>query len=171
MVTRRDSVNGCAAVPTGTLLQPSRCFIFILILIASFATLPARHSARCSAHARQHPPYRPSGLEQAAGAPGLSLIVCPIRRGVPQVYSMVPGRERSKRLRRSRHLNRRVNLAVPPSFGWRHEVLIANATNVAVVEQLHAARLRFTGALQPRTARSRDRDKVRRNVAISEKIG
>ena len=172
------------ALPTGKRLQPAASVhIFVLILIASFAhptsAVTLQEVLRTTLERNPAILEAKAGLEQAAGtAPGLSLHrLARFRRARPRrlQYGHRAGESGAKGFAVGRgNLEQTLfNMAVPPSLRRGDiEVLIAQQQlNVAVVEQLHAARLAFYAALYNRSLESiRDEqlEKLQENVATQK---
>src|SRR5436190_18963669 len=173
-----------AAVPTGKRLQPAASVhIFVLILIAPFAypasgvtlqdvlrTTLERNPAILEAKA---------GLEQAAGQRLVfRSIVWPdfdvaVPAGVQYGHRAGESGVKGFAVGRGNLEQTLFNMAVPPSLRRGDiEVLIAQQQlNVAVVEQLHAARLAFYTALYTRSLesiRDEQRRRLQENVATQK---
>ena len=169
------------AVPTGKRLQSAaNVHIFILILIASFAyptsAVTLQEVLRTTLERNPAILEAKAGLEQAAGQRLVfrSIILPDLDVGVPAgvQYGHRAGESGVKGFAVGRgNLEQTLfNMAVPHSLRRGDiEVLIAQQQlNVAVVEQLHAARLAFYAALYNRSLesiRDEQRQELEENVA------
>ncbi len=183
--TRRERVERMSpALPTGKRLQPAASVhIFVLILIASFAyptsAVTLQEVLRTTLDNNPAILEAKAGLEQAAGQRLVfrSIVWPDFDVGVPAgvQYGHRAGESGVKGFAVGRgNLEQTLfNMAVPPSLRRGDiEVLIAQQQlNVAVVEQLHAARLAFYAALYNRSLESiRDEQlqKLEENVATQK---
>jgi outer membrane protein TolC len=183
--TRHERVKRLAlALPIGKRLQPAaRIHIFVLILIASFAhpasAVTLQQVLRTTL--KQNPAIleAKAGLEQAAGKRLVfrSIVWPDLEVDVPAgvQYGHRAGENGVKGFAVGRGTLEQtlLNMAVPPSLRRGDvEVLIAQQQlNVAVVEQLHAARLAFYAALYNRSLesiRDEQRQKLEDNVATQK---
>lgn len=169
------------AVPTGKLLQRAvSVHIFVLILIASFAyptsAVTLQEVLRTTLERNPAILEAKASLEQAAGQRLVfrSIVWPDFDVGVPAgvQYGHRSGESGVKGFAVGRGSLEQTlfNMAVPPSLRRGDiEVLIAQQQlNVAVVEQLHAARLAFYAALYNRSLesiRDEQRQKLEENVA------
>src|SRR5438093_2536264 len=173
-----------AALPTGKRLQRfARIHFFIVTLIACFAqptgAITLERVLQTTLEKNPAIQEAKSGLEQAAGQRlVLRSIVWPnVELGVP---AGVQGGHRAGEsgikgfaLGRGSFTQTLFNAGVPPSLRRGNiEVLLAQQQlNVAVVEQLHAARLAFYTALYTRSlesVREEQRRRLRENVATQK---
>jgi outer membrane protein TolC len=183
--TRSESVKGISpALPTEKRLQPAATVhIFILVLIACFAdparALTLQEVLRTTLERNPAILEAKAGLEQAAGKRLVfrSIIWPDVDVDVPAgvQYGHRAGESGVKGFAVGRgNLQQTLfNMAVPPSLRRGDiEVLIAEQQlNVAVVEQLHAARLAFYAALYNRSLesiRDEQRQKLQENVATQK---
>jgi outer membrane protein len=173
-----------SALPTGKRLQPPpSVHILLLILIASFAqptrAITLQEVLRTTLDNNPAILQAKSGLEQAAGKRLVfrSIVWPDFDVGVPAglQYGHRAGESGAKGFAVGRGALEQTlfNMAVPPSLRRGDiEVLIAQQQlNVAVVEQLHAARLAFYAALYNRSLESiRDEQlqKLEDNVATQK---
>ena len=155
--TRHESVERISdALPTGKRLQPAATVhIFILILIASFAyptsAVTLQEVLRTTLDNNPAILEAKAGLEQAAGQRLVfRSIVWPdfdvdVPAGVQYGHRAGENGVKGFAVGRGNLEQTLFNMAVPPSLRRGDiEVLIAQQQlNVAVVEQLHAARLAF----------------------------
>jgi outer membrane protein TolC len=162
--TRRERVKRIShALPTGKRLQPAIVHVFVLILIASFAcpssAVTLQEVFRTTLDNNPAIVEAKAGLEQAAGQRLVfrSIVWPDFDANVPAglQYGHRSGETGLKGFAVGRgNLEQTLfNMAVPPSLRRGDiEVLIAQQQlNVAVVEQLHAARLAFYAALYNRS--------------------
>src|SRR4030095_2258329 len=172
------------ALPTGKRLQPAASVhIFVLILLASFASptsaVTLREVLRTTLDQNPAILEAKAGLELAAGQRLVfrSIVWPHFEVGVPAgvQYGHRSGESGVKGFAVGRgNLEQTLfNMAVPPSLRRGDiEVLIAEQQlNVAVVEQLHAARLAFYAAIYNRSLESiRDEQlqKLEENVATQK---
>src|SRR5512132_24928 len=183
--TRRERVKRISlAVPRGKRLQPAASVhIFVLILIASFAyptsAVTLREVLRTTLENNPAILEAKAGLEQAAGQrlvfrsivwPDFDVLV---PAGVQYGHRAGENGVKGFAVGRGNLEQTLFNMAVPPSLRRGDiEVLIAQQQlNVAVVEQLHAARLAFYAALYNRSLESiRDEQlqKLEENVATQK---
>src|SRR5215831_5365899 len=183
--TRNDHTKCIGtALPTGKRLQrPATVHIFVLFLIAAFAQPAAavtlQQVLRTTLENNPAILEAKAGLEQAAGQRLVfrSIVWPDLDVGVPVglQYGHRAGESGVKGFAVGRgNLEQTLfNMAVPPSLRRGDiEVLIAQQQlNVAVVEQLHAARLAFCAALYNRSLASiRDEQlqKLEENVAAQK---
>ena len=183
--TRHERVKRMsAALPTGKRLQPAASVhIFVLILIASFAyptsAVTLREVLRTTLDNNPAILEAKAGLEQAAGKrlvfrsivwPDFDVVV---PAGVQYGHRAGESGVKGFAVGRGNLEQTLFNMAVPPSLRRGDiEVLIAQQQlNVAVVEQLHAARLAFYAALYNRSLesiRDEQRQKLEENVATQK---
>src|SRR5580765_6821089 len=183
--TRHECVERMGrTLPTRKRLQPAATFhIFILILIASFAhptsAVTLREVLRTTLDNNPDIFEARAGLEQAAGQrlvfrsivwPDFDVLV---PAGVQYGHRAGESGVKGFAVGRGNLEQTLFNMAVPPSLRRGDiEVLIAQQQlNVAVVEQLHAARLAFYAALYNRSLESiRDEQvqKLEENVATQK---
>jgi len=172
------------ALPAGNLLQPATSgYIFISILIASFAhptsAATLREVLRTTLDKNPAILEAKAGLERAAGQRLVfrSIVLPDFEVGVPAglQYGHRSGENGVKGFAVGRGDLRQAlfNMAVPPSLRRGDiEVLIAEQQlNVAVVEQLHAARLAFYAALYNRSLESIGSEQLKKldeNVATQK---
>jgi outer membrane protein TolC len=172
------------ALPTGKRLQPAgSVHIFVLILIASFAyptsAVTLQEVFRTTLERNPAILEAKAGLEQAAGKRLVfrSIVWPDFEVDVPAgvQYGHRSGENGAKGFAVGRgDLEQTLfNMAVPPSLRRGDiEVLIAQQQlNVAVVEQLHAARLAFYAALYNQSLesiRDEQRQKLEENVATQK---
>jgi len=172
------------ALPTGKRLQPAgSVHIFVLILIASFAyptsAVTLQEVFRTTLERNPVILEAKAGLEQAAGKRLVfrSIVWPDFEVDVPAgvQYGHRSGENGAKGFAVGRgDLEQTLfNMAVPPSLRRGDiEVLIAQQQlNVAVVEQLHAARLAFYAALYNQSLesiRDEQRQKLEENVATQK---
>src|SRR6478735_2385627 len=183
--TRHESVKRISdALPTGKRLQPAATVpIFILILIASFAystsAVTLQEVFRTTLDNNPAILEAKAGLEQAAGRRLVfRSIVWPdfevdVPAGVQYGHRAGENGVKGFAVGRGNLEQTLFNMAVPPSLRRGDiEVLIAQQRlNVAVVEQLHAARLAFYAALYNRSLesmRDEQRQKLEQNVATQK---
>jgi outer membrane protein TolC len=172
------------ALPTGKQLQPAASVhIFVLILIASFAystsAVTLQEVFRSTLDNNPAILEAKAGLEQAAGRRLVfrSIVWPDVEVDVPAgvQYGHRAGENGVKGFAVGRgNLEQTLfNMAVPPSLRRGDiEVLIAQQQlNVAVIEQLHAARLAFYAALYNQSLesiRDEQRQKLQENVATQK---
>src|SRR5258707_1000802 len=183
--TPNQRVGGIsAAVPTGKRLQPAASVhIFVLILIASFAyptsAVTLREVLRTTLERNPAILEAKAGLEQAAGQRLVfRSIVWPdfdvdVPAGVQYGHRAGESGVKGFAVGRGNLEQTLFNMAVPPSLRRGDiEVLIAQQQlNVAVVEQLHAARLAFYAALYNRSLeliRDEQLQKLEENVTTEK---
>ena len=182
--TRRERIKRIShAHPTGKRLQPAIVHVFVLILMASFAypssAVTLQEVFRTTLDNNPDILEAKAGLEQAAGRRLVfrSIVWPDFDVNVPAglQYGHRSGETGLKGFAVGRgNLEQTLfNMAVPPSLRRGDvEVLIAQQQlNVAVVEQLHAARLAFYAALYNRSLASiRDEQlqKLQENVATQK---
>ena len=173
-----------AAVPTGKRLQPAASVhIFVLILVASFAysasAVTLQDVLRTTLERNPAILEAKAGLEQAGGQRLVfRSIVWPdfdvaVPAGVQYGHRAGESGVKGFAVGRGNLEQTLFNMAVPPSLRRGDiEVLIAEQQlNVAVVEQLHAARLAFYTALYNRSLesiRDEQRQKLQENVATQK---
>jgi len=184
-VTQNDRAKCIrTTLPTGKRLQrPATVHIFVLFLIAAFArpaaAITLQEVLRATLDKNPAILEAKAGLEQAAGQRLVfrSIVWPDFQVNVPAglQYGHRSGESGVKGFAVGRgNLEQTLfNMAVPPSLRRGDiEVLIAQQQlNVAVVEQLHAARLAFYAALYNRSLRSiRDEQlqKLQENVATQK---
>ena len=183
--TRHECVKRMGpALPTGKRLQPAASIhIFVLILIASFAyptsAVTLQEVLRTTLDNNPAILEAKAGLEQAAGQrlvfrsivwPDFDVLV---PAGVQYGHRAGESGVKGFAVGRGNLEQTLFNMAVPPSLRRGDiEVLIAQQQlNVAVVEQLHAARLAFYAALYNRSLesiRDEQRQKLEENVATQK---
>ena len=183
--TRRDvGRHNSAALPTGKRLQAAASVqILVLILIASFAyptsAVTLREVLRTTLDNNPAILEAKAGLDQAAGKrlvfrsivwPDFDVLV---PAGVQYGHRAGESGVKGFAVGRGNLEQTLFNMAVPPSLRRGDiEVLIAQQQlNVAVVEQLHAARLAFYAALYNRSLesiRDEQRQKLEENVATQK---
>ena len=172
------------ALPTGKQLQPAATVhIFVLILIASFAyptsAVTLQEVFRTTLDNNPAILEAKAGLEQAAGRRLVfRSIVWPdfevdVPAGVQYGHRAGENGVKGFAVGRGNLEQTLFNMAVPPSLRRGDiEVLIAQQQlNVAVVEQLHAARLAFYAALYNQSLesiRDEQRQKLEENVATQK---
>ena len=172
------------AVPTGKQLQSAASVhIWVLILIASFAyptsAITLREVLRTTLDNNPAILEAKAGLEQAAGKRLVfrSIVWPDFDVGVPAglQYGHRAGENGAKGFAVGRgNLEQTLfNMAVPPSLrrGDIGVLIAQQQLNVAVVEQLHAARLAFYAALYNRSLesiRDEQRQKLEENVATQK---
>jgi outer membrane protein TolC len=172
------------ALPTGKRLKPAASVhIFVLILIASFAyptsAVTLREVLRSTLERNPAILEAKAGLEQAAGQRLVfRSIVWPdfevdVPAGVQYGHRSGENGVKGFAVGRGDLEQTLFNMAVPPSLRRGDiEVLIAQQQlNVAVVEQLHAARLAFYAALYNQSLESirhEQRQKLEENVATQK---
>lgn len=183
--TRRECVNSTGGtLPTGKRLQPAAIIhIFVLTLITSFAypssAVTLQEVLRTTLDNNPAILEAKAGLEQAAGQRLVfrSIVWPDFDLGLPAglQYGHRAGESGAKGFAVGRgNLEQTLfNMAVPPSLRRGDiEVLIAQQQlNMAVVEQLHAARLAFYAALYNRSLASiRDEQlqKLQENVTTQK---
>jgi len=183
--TRHESVERVRPpLPTGRRLQPAASvYIFILILIASFAyptsAVTLQEVLRTTLDNNPAILEAKAGLEQAAGQRLVfRSIVWPdfdvnVPAGVQYGHRAGENGVKGFAVGRGNLEQTLFNMAVPPSLRRGDiEVLIAEQQlNVAVVEQLHLARLAFYAALYNRaleSIRDEQRQKLEENVATQK---
>ena len=183
--TRHERVERISrALPTGKRLQPATIVhIFVLILIGSFVyptgAVTLQQVLRTTLDNNAAILEAKAGLEQAAGQRLVfrSIVWPDFDLGLPAglQYGHRAGESGAKGFAVGRgNLEQTLfNMAVPPSLRRGDiEVLIAQQQlNVAVVEQLHAARLAFYAALYNRSLasiRNEQRQKLEENVATQK---
>src|SRR6266403_503780 len=179
--TQNQLVGGISpAVPTGKRLQPTASIhIFVLVLIASFAyptsAVTLREVLRTTLERNPAILEAKAGLEQAAGQRLVfRSIVWPdfdvdVPAGVQYGHRAGESGVKGFAVGRGNLEQTLFNMAVPHSLRRGDiEVLIAQQqVNVAVVEQLHAARLAFYAALYNRSLesiRDEQRQELEENV-------
>ena len=183
--TRKECVKRMGrAVPTGKRLQSaSSVHVLVLILIASFAyptsAVTLREVLRTTLDNNPAILEAKAGLEQAAGQrlvfrsivwPDFDVLV---PAGLQYGHRSGESGAKGFAVGRGTLEQTLFNMAVPPSLRRGDiEVLIAQQKlNVAVVEQLHAARLAFYAALYNRSLesiRDEQRQKLEENVATQK---
>src|SRR6476620_7065104 len=183
--TRQESVERMGrALPTGKRLQPAASVqVLVLILIASFAcptsAVTLQEVLRTTLDNNPAILEAQAGLDPAAGQRMVfrSIVWPDFEVDVPAgvQYGHRAGESGVKGFAVGRgNLDQTLfNMAVPPSLRRGDiEVLIAQQQlNVAVVEQLHAARLAFYAALYNRaleSIRDEQRQKLEDNVATQK---
>jgi len=183
--TRHERVERISrALPTGKRLQPATIVhIFVLILIGSFVyptgAVTLQQVLRTTLDNNAAILEAKAGLEQAAGQRLVfrSIVWPDFDLGLPAglQYGHRAGESGAKGFAVGRgNLEQTLfNMAVPPSLRRGDiEVLIAQQQlNVAVVEQLHAARLAFYAALYNRSLesiRNEQLQKLEENVATQK---
>src|SRR5437016_10616112 len=183
--TQNQRVGGIGpALPTGKRLQSAESVhIFVLILIASFAyptsAVTLRDVLRTTLERNPAILEAKAGLEQAAGQRLVfRSIVWPdfdlnVPAGVQYGHRAGESGVKGFAVGRGNLEQTLFNMAVPHSLRRGDiEVLIAQQQlNVAVVEQLHAARLAFYAALYNRSLesiRDEQRQKLEENVATQK---
>jgi outer membrane protein len=171
-------------LPSGKRLQPAASiYIFVLILIASFAyptsAVTLQEVFRTTLNNNAAILEAKAGLEQAAGRRLVfRSIVWPdfdvnVPAGVQYGHRAGESGVKGFAVGRGNLQQTLFNMAVPPSLRRGDiEVLIAQQQlNVAVVEQLHAARLAFYAALYNQSLesiRDEQRQKLQENVATQK---
>ena len=183
--TRHESVERLGPpLPTGRRLQPAASVqVLVLILIASFAcptsAVTLQDVLRTTLERNPAILEAKAGLEQAAGQrlvfrsivwPDFDVLV---PAGVQYGHRAGESGVKGFAVGRGNLEQTLFNMAVPPSLRRGDiEVLIAQQQlNVAVVEQLHAARLAFYAALYNRSLasiRDEQREKLEENVATQK---
>ena len=183
--TRRECVKRTGhTLPTGKRLQPAAIVhIFVLILIASFASptsgVTLQQVLRTTLDNNPAIFEAKAGLEQAAGQRLVfRSIVWPdfdvnVPAGLQYGHRAGESGVKGFAVGRGNLQQTLFNMAVPPSLRRGDiEVLIAQQQlNVAVVEQLHAARLAFYAALYNRSLASIQNEqlqKLEENVATQK---
>jgi len=174
--TRHESVKRISdALPTGKRLQPAATVhIFILILIASFAypssAMTLQEVLRTTLDNNPAILEAKAGLEQASGQRLVfRSIVWPdfdvlLPAGLQYGHRAGENGAKGFAVGRGNLEQTLFNMAVPPSLRRGDiEILIAQQQlNVAVVEQLHAARLAFYAALYNRSLESIRNEQVQK---------
>src|SRR6476620_7614193 len=183
--TRHERVKRMGlALPTRERLQPAATvYIFILILIASFAyptsAVTLRDVLRTTLETNPAILEAKAGLEQAAGQRLVfRSIVWPdfdvnVPAGLQYGHRAGESGEKGFAVGRGNLEQTLFNMAVPPSLRRGDiEVLIAQQQlNVVVVQQLHASRLAFYAALYKlslQSIRDEQRQKLQENVATQK---
>jgi len=183
--TRHESVERLGrALPTGKRLQPAASVqVLVVILIASFAcrtsAVTLQDVLRTTLERNPAILEAKAGLEQAAGQrlvfrsivwPDFDVLV---PAGVQYGHRAGESGVKGFAVGRGNLEQTLFNMAVPPSLRRGDiEILIAQQQlNVAVVEQLHAARLAFYAALYSQSLasiRDEQRQKLQENVATQK---
>src|SRR5262249_27397727 len=182
--TRHQRVNGMAALPIGKRLQRAgRLHVLILVLVAFFAhpicAVTLQDVLRTTLEKNPAIQEARAGLEQAAGQRLVfrSIVWPNLEGGVPAgvQYGHRAGENGVKGFAVGRGMLDQTlfSMVIPPSLHRGDiEVLIAQQQlNVAVVEQLHAARLAFYAALYNRSLesiRDEQHQKLEDNVATQK---
>jgi len=175
--TRHEHVKHISvARPTGKRLQRAIIHLFLLIVVCFARTAHAITLERVlQSTLDQNPAIQEakSGLEQAAGQRLVfRSVIWPhaelgVPAGVQAGHRAGESGVKGFAVGRGWLTQALFNMAVPPSLRRGDiEVLIAQQQlNVAVVEQLHAARLAFYAALYNRSLEDEQRQKLEENVA------